>query len=108
LSRQIQHPQVYEYIKFLQNSAFRFIDANNKKPPHDKVKKLIEDSKNEYTLKIDSFPDDLEAFLDIGKSKKPYRKPQHIMLKLKENQIAEDKLNTLIDKVEKLITNIED
>ena len=82
-------------------------DADNKQPPHDKVKKLIEDSTNEYTLKIDSFPDDLEAFLNIEKSKKPYRKPQHIMLKLKEDQIAEDKLNTLIDKVEKLFENVE-
>lgn len=82
-------------------------DADNEKPTHDKVKKLIEDSKNEHTLKIDSFPDDIEAFLDIDKSKKPHRKPQHVMLKLKENKVAEEKLNALIEKVEKLFTDIE-
>ncbi len=77
-------------------------DADNEKPPHDKIKKLIEDSKNAYTLDIDSFPDNLETFLDIDKSKKKYRKPQHVMLKLKENRIAKDKLDALIEKIEKL------
>jgi predicted ATP-dependent endonuclease of OLD family len=81
-------------------------DADNEKSPHDKVKKLIEDSKNDQTLMIESFPDDLEAYLNIDKSKKTHRKPQHVMLKLKENKIAEDKLNALTEKVEELFTNI--
>lgn len=82
-------------------------DADNGTSPHDKVKKLIEDSKNEHTLKIDCFPDNLESFLDIEKSKKPHRKPQHVMLKLKENQIAINKHNELIKKVEELLPDIE-
>jgi len=82
-------------------------DSDNGNPPHDKVKKLIEDSKNEHTLIIDTFPDNLEKFLDIEKSKKPHRKPQHVMLKLKENKITGDKLKELIDKIEKLIANVE-
>jgi len=82
-------------------------DADNGEAPHGEVKNLIEDSKNEHTLKIDSFPDDLEAFLDIEKSNKPHRKPQHVMLKLKENKIDGNKLNALIEKFEELFADIE-
>lgn len=78
-------------------------DADDGKPPHEKLKKLIEDTKNDYTGNIDTFPKDIEEFLCIKKSKKPHRKPQHLMLKLKEGKIAKEKMNSLIEKVENLI-----
>ena len=84
------------------NHAVLF-DADGEKPPHEKIKKLIEDSKNDYTTKIDTFPTDIEDFLGIEKSKKPHRKPQHLMLKLKENKVDEMKFNSLLKKIGALI-----
>ena len=78
-------------------------DADGGKASHDKIKKLIEDSKNDYTSKIDTFPNDIEDFLGVEKCKKPHRKPQHLMLKLKEDNIAKEKIELLIDKVKNLI-----
>lgn len=78
-------------------------DADGGAAPHDKIKKLIEDSKNCYTGKIDTFPNDIETFLDVEKSKKPHRKPQHLMLKLKEKNIAKEKMDLLIEKINELI-----
>ncbi len=79
-------------------------DRDSGKAPHEKLMKLIEDSKNEYTGKIDTFPNDIEDFLSVEKSKKPYRRPQHLMLKLKEGKIAKEKMTLLIDKIKELIT----
>ena len=78
-------------------------DEDNKKAPHEKVRQLIEASRNDYTGKIDTFPDDIEAFLGIEKSKKAHRKPQHLMFKLQEGKIEEEKLQSLIEKVQGLI-----
>lgn len=81
-------------------------DGDNQKSVHDKVNKLIEDSKNKHTLKIDSFQNDIESFLGLDKSKKPHRKPQHVILKVKENSVAEEKLNALVEKVKNLFVDI--
>lgn len=87
-------------LKILHSVLF---DKDGNNPPHDQISKLIEDSKNDYTNKIDSFSTNLEEFLDIEKSSKPHRKPQHLMLKLIRKNISEDKISLLIDKVDNLI-----
>ena len=78
-------------------------DADNGKPPHNKIKALIEANKNSRTHKIDTFPEDIEAFLGIPKAGKPHRKPQHVMLCLREGKITPATLAALINKVEALI-----
>jgi predicted ATP-dependent endonuclease of OLD family len=78
-------------------------DGDDGKAPHNDIKKLIEESKNEYTGKIDVFPNDIEDFLSVDKSRKPHRKPQHLMLKLKEGKVSEEKIELLINKIKKLI-----
>jgi len=79
-------------------------DGDDGRPPHDQIRQLIEGSSNEYTRGIDTFPDDIEAFLSVNKSTKPYRKPQHVMLKLNESKIPEDNLNQFIKKIVALIS----
>jgi len=78
-------------------------DGDGGKPPHDKIKKLIEKSKNKFTGKIDIFPNDIEDFLSVDKSNKPHRKPQHLMLRLKEGKVSKEKIKLLINKIKKLI-----
>jgi predicted ATP-dependent endonuclease of OLD family len=78
-------------------------DADGEDPPHDKIRKLIEDSKNGHTTNIDAFPSDLESFLEIEKAGRPDRKPQHVMLKLHENAIKQERLDALIKKISCLI-----
>lgn len=85
-------------LKVLHSVLF---DADGGKSPHDKIRKLIDDSKNEYTNKIDTFPTDIEDFLGIKKCQKPHRKPQHLMLQLKEGNITNEKMELLIDRVKK-------
>ncbi len=72
---------------------------------HPLIMQLIEGSKNEYTYKIDSFPKDIEEFLEIKKCKDKYRKPQHIMLKLREGSISKERMEELKNLVRKLIKN---
>jgi hypothetical protein len=64
---------------------------------------LIEDSKNNHTLKIDNFPKDLENFIGIKEKVKPHRKPQHVLLRWKEDEVLYTKKKALIDKIEVLI-----
>lgn len=77
-------------------------DADGGKPPHEKIKELIENSRNSCTENIESLPHNLEAFLGIPNSK-PHRKPQSVMLKYKSNGIKEARINEYIKLVESLI-----
>ena len=77
-------------------------DGDGGKDTHEKVKRLIEESKNKYTRTIETVGDDIETFLGIEKSK-PHRKPQHVILKLKEGVIQEDRLDAFKNIVERLI-----
>jgi predicted ATP-dependent endonuclease of OLD family len=78
-------------------------DGDGGRPPHEDIKQLIESCKNSCTRHIETFPDDIETFLGIEKCKKAHRKPQHLMLKLKEGKIAQDKIDALINIGERLI-----
>jgi len=78
-------------------------DADGDKPPHEKIKQLIEESRNVYTTNIDTFPIDIEDFLKIEKSKKKHRKPQHLMLKLKEDKVDPKKIDELVVKIDALV-----
>jgi predicted ATP-dependent endonuclease of OLD family len=84
------------------NHAVLF-DADNEKPPHEKIIKLIKGSSNDYTKKIDVFPEDIEKFLEIEKSKKAHRKPQHLMLKINEGKIEDKNIELLLEKLRTLI-----
>lgn len=79
------------------------LDDDGNEPPHDKIQSLIEDSKNPYTRKIELIPQNLETFLEIGPAGKPHRKPQHLMLQLKEEKIETAKLEAFKDLVKQVI-----
>ncbi len=80
-------------------------DGDGGVPPHDGVRKLIEDSMNPYTQGVTCFPLDLEEALGIAKPRRANRKPQNVMLKLHEDAIAPEKLQSFIELVTNLITS---
>jgi len=86
----------------IKHSILFDLDSNKNNNKHNKIKELIENTNNEYTYKIDYFQDDLESFLGIEKSKKQHRKPQHVLFKIKNNEIQKSALNMLANKIENL------
>lgn len=78
-------------------------DADDSKDYHKKINDLIESSRNETTHKIKMLSTDIEDFMGIEKAKRQDRKPQHMMLKLKEGIIPSDKINSFIDLIKGLI-----
>ncbi|MCW2236654.1 ATP-dependent nuclease [Azospirillum canadense] len=79
------------------------MDGDNNKPPHDKIKEIIESSTNAYTIGMETLPTDLEGFLEIDKPKDPRRKPQHLMLKLKDASIKPQNIAAFCDLIHSLI-----
>jgi putative ATP-dependent endonuclease of OLD family len=78
-------------------------DSDMDKKHHPKIKKLIENSANAYTVKIKQIPGDIEAFLGIEKCKKPHRKPQHVLFNIHNSRIPEKKIQELAVILQELI-----
>lgn len=78
-------------------------DHDNGKTTGGLVESTINSSINGFTLGIDCFGQDLEAFLGIPPAGRADRKPQHVMYHLKQGKIAEDKLKGLASKVQTLL-----
>jgi len=68
---------------------------------HAAIDATIKAAANKYTGGIDTFPLDIEAFLDIPAASKPHRKPQHVMLQLAGGKVD---LQPLAAKVNALIS----
>ena len=77
-------------------------DANGQ-PKYPKVDETIHEAQNETTIKIDFFPKNIEEFLGIPPAPRPHQKPQHIMWHVRNGQVAREKLQALINKVETLL-----
>jgi len=67
------------------------------------VDATIQASQNAYTIGIDTFPVDLEAFLGIPSAGSPHRKPQHVMWQLSQGRIAQTNIDALTAKVISLL-----
>lgn len=78
-------------------------DHDNGKTTGGLVESTINSSANAFTLGINSFGQDLEAFLGIPPAGRPDRKPQHVMYYLKQGKIEKEKLTGLASKVQVLL-----
>jgi predicted ATP-dependent endonuclease of OLD family len=78
-------------------------DEDSCKGCHEALNKLVSDSGNTFTRKIETMTNDIESFLDISKAGEAHRKPQHVMLKLKEGAIAEERMTDLLGRISALI-----
>ncbi|MDX2255303.1 MAG: AAA family ATPase [Pseudanabaenaceae cyanobacterium bins.39] len=72
-------------------------DEDNKKHPY--VARSIQAARSLFTIGIDSFPVDLEDFLGVPKSKRPDRKPQHMMWHIHKKAVPDEKMQALASKV---------
>ncbi|MCB0189476.1 MAG: AAA family ATPase, partial [Caldilineaceae bacterium] len=78
-------------------------DGDANKPPHDRIHRLICETCNGHTKEVAVFPDDIETFLGIEEPKETRRKPQHLMLQLREGAITEERIDALVALVDRLI-----
>ena len=75
-------------------------DGGGKK--NEGIAKLIEDSGTEYTKVIDRFETNLEDFLGLEK-KKSWKKAPHLVLKYRNGDIDQSKLNLLCEKLKEIL-----
>jgi len=68
---------------------------------------FIRQQKNEYTIKIDSFKDNIESFFGVDPlpRNKKYKKPLYLLWKYRNNEIDEDKLRDFKEKIFDLINS---
>ena len=71
---------------------------------HQKINKFLQDNKNEYTIVIDYFENNLEDFLDIPSESRGDKKPLNVMWYYKNNKIGSDRISNFKDKIKKLLT----
>jgi putative ATP-dependent endonuclease of OLD family len=67
------------------------------------LESTIRSSMNSFTIGIDKFGQDLEAYLGIPAAGRADRKPQHVMYHLKQEKIDKAKLKGLASKVQALL-----
>ena len=67
------------------------------------VDQTIQNSKNIFTAGIDTFADDLEAYLGIVKTTEKHRKPQHVMYHVVQGNVATNTMNNLGTKIAGLL-----
>ncbi len=76
-------------------------DSNTQK--HQEINRFIENNKNQFTMRIYSFPDEFEDFLDIPKVSNKYEKPLNVMWHYRNGKIKEEKVSELDRIVKDLI-----
>ena len=75
----------------------------NKKDYHEKIKEHLMKNKNNFTIKIDCFPDNLEKFLDIPEENDNYKKPLSVMWHYQNKKIDVGKVKNFKEKIENLL-----
>ncbi|MBX9929153.1 MAG: AAA family ATPase [Gemmatimonadaceae bacterium] len=79
------------------------IDQDGSTPKSTALQAAISTAATSFTRQVDSFPADLESFLGVPASKRPDRKPQHLMWHLASGKIDSGRLSALIAKVQPLL-----
>ena len=78
-------------------------DGDGEKPVQQEVNNYINDNKNDFTCEIDFFDIDIESFLDYEPPKSKNIKPLTALSKLANNEILEEKIQELREKITKLL-----
>ncbi|MDI6701051.1 MAG: AAA family ATPase [bacterium] len=82
-------------------------DKDENKNIHEIINEFITKNKNNFTIKIDFFDKDIESFLGIEPPERKDKKPLCIMWNYFNQEISEDKIETLKSKIENLVTQEE-
>lgn len=71
------------------------------------LNKLIEQSKNDYTVAIDMLPDNLEAFLGLPTNKNDrWKKAATVFLEVQSGKVDAKKLESFKDKIKGLVAKL--
>ncbi len=65
---------------------------------------MIENLRNDFTVRIEHIPGNLELLLDTKLKARSDQKPQAILLKYDSGAIVSDKIQALVDIVNRCIT----
>jgi len=82
--------------------------VDNDKGKFPEVDKTIEQARNQFTLNIEQFPEDLECFLKIPPADRKDRKPQHVMWFVIQGKVENNDLRGLINMVKSALQISED
>lgn len=77
-------------------------DKKNKEY-HTKLKQFLEKNKNDFTVKVDYFQDNLEKFLNIPEENESHKKPLSVMWHYQNKKIGEDKIKSFKEKLLNLL-----
>jgi predicted ATP-dependent endonuclease of OLD family len=78
--------------------------TGEEKEKQDALSQLIRDSKNPYTVGMDTLPDNLESFLGIKVPKEERRwKASHVLVAYKRGMIKRERMERFVEKVQRLL-----
>jgi putative ATP-dependent endonuclease of OLD family len=77
--------------------------TRNEKKKHEALNKLIQESQNQYTKAIETFPNNLEDFLGIQTDNDRWKKAAQVLLFVQQNKIPTENLNSFKEKVSALL-----
>ncbi|MBU1087150.1 MAG: AAA family ATPase [Candidatus Omnitrophica bacterium] len=93
---------IHRFMRMFQEFGIRhyvLYDSDNGR--HAPIDVTIQAASNHFTMRIDTFHNDLEQFIGITPSTRKHRKPQHVMFQVANNKID---LNPLAAKINALLS----
>jgi len=97
---------IHRYMNLFKELGIKhsvIFDADGDTGKHKKINDFLEKNKNNFTLKIDSFDDDLEKFLGIPKESENYKRPLNVMWHYQNKKISDEKIKNFKEKVANLL-----
>jgi len=76
---------------------------SNNQSRHQAINKFLQNNKNEYTIAIDYFENNLECFLGIPEESRGDKKPLNVMWHYENNKIQNNKISDFKEKIKKLL-----
>ncbi|TVL97027.1 MAG: ATP-dependent endonuclease [Candidatus Brocadia sp. WS118] len=77
-------------------------DEDGNRSYHEVINEFLNEKKNDYTVKMYSFKNDLETFLGIDKPQRSDLKPLNVIMQYTEGKISSEKITALKDILENL------
>jgi len=76
---------------------------SNNQSRHQAINKFLQNNKNEYTIAIDYFENNLECFLGIPEESRGDKKPLNVMWHYENDKIQNNKISDFKEKIKKLL-----
>ena len=97
---------IHRYVNLFKELGIKhsvLYDADNNAGKQKKTNDFLQKNKNDFTLKIDSFDNNLEDFLGIPEETRPDKKPLSVMWYYQNKKISDEKIKNFKEKVANLL-----